>query len=212
MEENSQIQTPPTTAIPPKSNENKKIVIIVIVAIIIIACGYWVFHRWQQTRALREALRDLGKSTEMAGDSLANVANQIAEEAARLEAEAKKTPADKFNEAETFKVSDHGKEKFVDDAASIIKSVFGDTKVTGFTEGYMGMNSGSGVVQFMTPSLLETSKANDLVKKLQDEEYQIISTAIDEISVSITASKNDADFTFTYNKGDQSITTIIISH
>jgi len=214
MEENTPIQTPQTSTPTPTTGGKKWQTPAIIIGIIVFAVGgYTTYHRWQQSRDINAVLNDLNLpgATEIIGDTMANYASQMSEEAARLEAEAKKTPQDKFNEATTIDIGDNGKKVLADGVTPIIASVFGDTKITGYTSGYMGMNSGSGVIQFMAPNTLDAGKANELSKKLEEDGYEISNLTVDQQSASLTATKNSVNYTFSFNTGDQSVTLIVLN-
>ncbi|MCX6781847.1 MAG: hypothetical protein NTW66_01905 [Candidatus Magasanikbacteria bacterium] len=207
--------TPPVTqpVAPMGGGGNNKTLIIVIIAVIVIGGGYWAFHRWQQQRAISNLLKGFGmdgSAANMLGKGMAGFADEMAQEAAKEEAEAKKSPADKFKDAETIEIASGSHSELASEIGDAIKKVFDDAKVTGFTSGYMGMNSGSGVVQYTVPKLLALNDVNNLSKELEDKGFTIMTTGQQSESATIMAQKNSVTYTIGYNKDEQEITVIII--
>lgn len=214
--ENMSNPVPPATPaapVPTSGGSNKKTVIIVIIAVIVIAGGYWAYHRWQQQRAISGFLKGLGmdgESAGMLGKGMAGFADEMAKEAERQEAEEKKSPADKFRDAETIDIASDEHNRLAGEISDAIKTVFGDSKVTGFTSGYMGMDSGSGIVQYSVPKLLAIGDVNNLSKELEKNGFKILSTGQQSESANIMAQKDNATYTIGYNKDEQEITVIIL--
>ncbi len=214
--DNATIPTPQTTPSPVgpvNGGGNNKTLIIVIIAVIVIGGGYWAFHRWQQQRAVSNLLKGLGMdggAANMLGEGMANFADEMAKEAAREEAEANKSPADKFRDAEVIEIANDSHSELASEIEDAIKKIFDDAKVTGFTSGYMGMNSGSGVVQYTVPKLLALNDINDLSKELQNNGFTIMTTGQQSESATIMAQKDSVTYTVGYNKDEQEITVIII--
>lgn len=92
---------------PPTDNKKWLVPVIVIVAVIVVAGGYRSLQRWRAERAVNNLLNELGVDKNAAGLFGANIndlAGDIAREAAKAEAEAKKTPAEKFADAEIMDI------------------------------------------------------------------------------------------------------------
>lgn len=205
--------TPQTPISEPKTNKWLTPV-IVVAAVIVIVGGYFTYSRWQQARTVGGILEEMGVNKDTINkfnEGMADYAKQIAEETARIEAEAKKSPEEKFADAEIMEVTGETHKNLSDEVARVISKVFGDTKITGYTAGYMGMNSGSGVFQFMTPKALAVNQGNDLSKELENSGFQITNTALDSESAKVEASKNGRTYSFDFNKDEQEIAVIIIS-
>jgi len=188
--------------------------LIVVAAVIMIAGGYFTYSRWQQTRTVGNILEEMGVDKDTINqfnEGMADYAKQIAEETAKMEAEANKSPEEKFADAETMEVTGETHKNLSDEVARVIEKVFGDTKITGYTAGYMGMNSGSGVFQFMTPKALSINQANDLKIELENSGFHITNTTLDGESAKVEASKDNRSYSFDFNKGEQEIAVIIIA-
>lgn len=211
------INPPPAMGTPAgqaPAGKNKWLVpVIVIAAVIMIAGGYRYLQRWRTERAINSMFRELGIDDKAAGEfgsNLNSIAEEIAREAAREEAEAKKTPAEKFADAETIDITDGAHLATADIIGDAIKKIFGDAKITGYTKGYMGMNSGSGVAQFTVPKLLSVNDAAALSKELENKGLKILATTAEKDSASIAAEKDNFTYTITYNNNEQEITAIIV--
>jgi hypothetical protein len=202
---------PPTTPVSPPSGNNNKTVLIVIIAIVVIAVGYLGYRKWQERRAFSDLMR-LGMdqaSDNMLGKGMAEYASRLAQQAEE-EVTTPKTPADKFRDAEIIEIASDEHKRLTVEIGDAIKKVFGDAKVTGYTSGYMGMNSGSGVAQFTVPDLLSVNSVNDLSKEMQDKGFSILNTGQQDNTATIMAQKDSVTYTVGYNKDEQEITVIII--
>ena len=198
---------------PPTGNKKWLVPVIVIVAIIVVAGGYQSLQRWRAERAVNSLLNELGVDKNAAGLFGANIndlAGDIAREAAKAEAEAKKSPAEKFADAEIIDISDNAHLTPVNLIGDAIKTIFDGAKITGYTSGYMGMNSGSGVAQYTVPKLLSTNEADALSKELENKGLKILTTVAQNDSASIMAQKDNFTYTISYNNNEQEITAVIL--
>lgn len=199
----------PTTS--PTDGKNNKTIIIVVIAVVVIAAGYLGYHKWQERRAFSDLMR-LGMdqaSENMLGKGMAEYASRLAQQAEEEDA-TPKTPAEKFRDAEIIEIASENHRQLTVEIGDAIKKVFGDAKVTGYTSGYMGMNSGSGVAQYTVPNLLSVSTINDLSKEMQNKGFSILNTGQQDNTATIMAEKDSVTYTVGYNKDEQEITVIII--
>jgi hypothetical protein len=186
--------------------------IIVIIALVVIGGGYFVYQKWQRQRVVNSFLNQLGVTdSSLFGTNINKIAEQIAKEDAEQEAQKNKSPSEKFADAEPVDIADNGHLSSAKSINNIIKTAYGDSKITGFTSGYMGMNSGSGIYQFMIPKILSMNDVIALKDQLQNNDFEIIATTQQNDSASITAQKNDSSYTFGFNSGDQEIMAIVIA-
>lgn len=205
----SPMTQPPTPQNEPTAKSKITTPIIIIIAVIVIGGGYYAYQKWQSQRAINTFLGELGVTeTGLFGANIGKIAEEMAKEEAM---QAKKTPAEKFATAEIINISDSGHNATANLINNIIKDAYGDAKITGFTSGYMGMNSGSGIIQYMVPRPLEMTDVNALKDQLTNSSFEIITATQQDNSASIMAQKDSASYTFGFNTDDQEIMVIIIS-
>ncbi len=198
---------PPQNAPVEKSKMTTPIIVIIIV--IVIGGGYFAYQKWQSQRAVNTFLGELGiTETGMFGANIGKIAEEMAKEEAM---QAKKTPAEKFATAEIINISDDSHSATANLISDIVKDAYGETKITGFTSGYMGMNSGSGIIQYMVPRPLTMNDVNALKEQLANSGFEIITATQQDNSASIMAQKDNTSYTFGFNTDDQEIMVIIIS-
>lgn len=201
---------PPT---PVTGRGNNKTVIIIVVAIFVVVAGYMGFRKWQERRAISEFMKSIGideQSANMLGKGAEEYANRLAREAATEESDINKSPEEKFADAVIIEVVNGAHSQLATEVSDVIKSVFGDTKITGYTSGYMGMNSGSGVAQYTVPKLLGLNEVNNLSKAFESKNFKILNTGQQDGSATIMAQKDSVTYTISFNKDEQEITVIII--
>jgi hypothetical protein len=201
--------TPTGPIMPPIQKNNNKTVIIVVIAIIILAIGYMGYQRWQERRAVNALLGGLGLD-EKTAQQFAKDMSEMAQNLNIPEDAQPATPAEIYAAAEEFDVSNAAHKELVQEIGGIVKTIFGDYKVSGYTPGYMGMNSGSGVTQFTVTKPLVVDDIGALAKELEAKGFTTTASPLQGDSASIVAQKGDYTYTIGYNKGEQQIVAIII--
>lgn len=119
------------------------------------------------------------------------------------------TPEMKYETAEIIAISNGEHHETVTDFENTVKVAFGDGKITGYTQGYMGMNSGSGIAQITISRLLNDSDVNTLTQAMTNQGYSLEKTDKQENSIYITAQKNNYQYRISFNYQEQEITVII---
>lgn len=198
-------QTPITPIIPsapattPTGGKNTKTIIIVVIAVVVIIAGYMGFSRWRTERAL---LNDLSVNENVLNNTIDQ--NASGDEAKNL------TPAEIFASAEIQEIGDSVHAKIASDIGGIIKEVYDDYKITSFVSGYMGMNSGSGILQYTVPKLVSINDAGSIAKEMENLGLRILTNIQQDNAVSIMAQKDDFTYTVGFNKDEQVVTVIVI--
>jgi hypothetical protein len=198
-------QAPMTPIIPnaptlaPTGGKNTKTIIIVIIAVVVIIAGYMGFSRWRTERA---SLNDLSVNE--------NVTNNTIDQNVSGEEIKPMTPAEIFANAEIQEIGDSVHAQIASDIGGIIKAVYGDYKITSFVSGYMGMNSGSGVLQYTIPKLVSVNDASPIAKEMENLGIKITANTQQNDGVSIMAQKDDFTYTVSFNKDEQVVTIIVI--
>jgi len=212
MENTPSLSPTPQSPVPqnaPVTKNKLTTPIIIIIAVVIIGGGYFAYQKWQRQRVVNNFLGELGiTETGLFGADIGKIAEEMAKEEAM---QAKKTPAEKFATAEIINISDESHAITANLINGIVKDAYGDAKITGFTSGYMGMNSGSGIIQYMIPRPLGMSDVNALKDQLTNNNFEIITATQQDNSASIMAQKDNISYTFGFNTDDQEIMVIIIS-
>lgn len=203
---NQPVTPPPTIPAEPK---NKKTLIIVVIAVIVLAIGYLGYQKWQERRAINAILGGFGLDKK-AAEQFAKDMSEMAQNLNTPEDAKPTTPAEIYAAAEVIDVSNAAHKELVEEIGGIVKTVFGDYKVSGYTPGYMGMNSGSGVTQFTVTKPLAVSGAGDFAKELEAKGFTTTVSPLQGDSASIVAQKGNYTYTIGYNAGEQQIIAIII--
>ena len=211
---------------------NKKtltVVIIVLAVAIVGSVAYYGFNRWRQERIVSKYFQELygtgvpgvggllgGGGGGVSADTLTELAKlqaeadakAAAEEAARIAAEANKTPAQKYDEAAAAYLTGDVSSLYDQVAKSQIESVFGKAKIIASTVGYYGV--GGFAVQLMVPEKLTPEQFEKLVNKFTDEGYQSIYGEITATNGMVMLQKEEttASMTLGYDvtSGEQAIT------
>ncbi|MFA5413563.1 MAG: hypothetical protein WC348_03430 [Patescibacteria group bacterium] len=196
-------------------NKNKVLIpVIVILAVAVLAGGYWAWQRYEQQRLAKQFLSGLaglggGNSSDL--QKWAENMDALSEIEADIEAERELTPEEKFNAAEELQVDS----AFVTNAKSeigpVISEVFGDMKLSSFLNNYLGMGEDSGMVQFMVKRATTASDLNKLTSSFTSRGYTVITSGVSEGEASLMVSKNNAQYTLTYEPGRQEVTVVIFS-
>ncbi|MDD2758127.1 MAG: hypothetical protein PHD72_01985 [Patescibacteria group bacterium] len=185
-------------------NPSNKGKLAIILALIIIVAGgsYFGYGLWQKKR--QGHLKNIGLT-----DPLAQDIAKFAAEDAQKQAEANKSPADKFQDAEAVEISKESEKTMAEEMTAIIKSLFDDAKITAFTDNYMGLSEGSGIMQLMTPKKLSLNDSGNLSRALAEKGYNVINTTEENNSAAIIADKNNKTYTVGFNNDEQEIVIII---
>lgn len=194
--------TPTITPTPAGNKNNKTAIIIAIAAILVIGIGYTAFSRWRAERTVRGVLNNMGIE---AGGQMMNGDSLSGDEGREL------TPAEVFANAENQEIGDSTHKAIADEVGGIIKSVYGDYKLSSFVSGYMGMNSGSGIFQYTLPKLVTISDAGSIAKEMENRGMKIITNIQQNDAASIMAQKDNFTYTIGFNKDEQEITAIVIN-
>ena len=188
--------------------KNNKTIIIVVIAIVVIIGGYMAFSRWRAEHAVNSMLKNLGVDTNMQQLATQGQNNDITsgDEGADL------TPDQKFKAVESIEIGDAAHKAIADQIGGIVKAVYGDYKVSSFVSGYMGMNSGSCVLQYTVPKLVGVNDANSVAKEMENQGMKIVTNIQQDNAVSIMAQKDDFTYTIGFNKDEQVINAIAIKN
>lgn len=212
MDNPTPLQTPskPAEPVTPVAlKNNNKTIIIVVIAIIVLVIGYVAYQRWQERRAVNAILGGFGLD-EKAAEQFAKDMTEMAQNLNTPDEARPTTPAEIYASAEVFDVSNAAHKELVEEIGKIVKTIFGDYKVSGYTPGYMGMNSGSGVTQFTVTKPLAVNDAGAFAKELEANGFTTTASLLQGDSASIIAQKGDYTYTIGYNKDEQQIVAIII--
>ncbi|MFH2136525.1 MAG: hypothetical protein ABII19_02745 [Patescibacteria group bacterium] len=193
---------------------NKKVLVpvVVVLAVAVLAGGYWAWQRYEEQRAARQFLSGLAALGGANADDLqklAESANKLAE--ANEESEAARTPEEKYNATEEIQVDIPFVKKANDDIGSILSEVFGDIKLSSYLNNYLGMGENSGMVQFMTKREATSGDLNKLTSVFANRGFTIITSGVNEGNASLMATKDNAQYTLTYESGGQEVAVIIFS-
>lgn len=198
-----------TAPVMPTGNKSNKTVIVVVIAVAVVAFGYLGYQRWQDRRTAKMFLKEFGLDAKTA-EKFAKDMEVMAQNLQTPEQTLPSTPAEIFAEAENFDISDTSHKELVEEIGGAVKAVFGEYKVSGYTPGYMGMNSGSGVAQFTVTKPLSLNDGAALGKELEAKGFTTTISPLDGDAVSISATKGEYAYTIGFNKDEQQIIALII--
>jgi len=191
-------------------------VIVVVGAVIIVGGVFAGINRWRAQRAVNSALKDLYGITGNVNGLEGQVAQQIAKEMGQAadadqKTEEAKAPGDKFNEAKDAIVIGEIPTMLGKDITPKMNAVFGQTKITGFSNGYMG-TTGSFLVMYKIPRVASAQDLNNLVKQFTDNGYVSINSGTDGTAVNVMLQKGEDVLTISYDSGsdDQQISIMFI--
>ncbi len=192
----------------PAPKNTSKVIIIAIIIIIAAIVILWLFLRWQNNKNSNKVVNELSETKQVA-QILESADNELIVDNNMENIVKQMTPEEKFAAAETINIQNGNHDSTIDDLGAIIKNVFGEYKITGYTQGYMGMNSGSGIVQYTLTKTLSIENADMLKQKMEDDGFTDITLDKQTESVNLQAKKNDYKYRLLFNQGDQEITVII---
>lgn len=188
-------------------NINKgKIIIIAVIIIAAIAAVWKMVPSSKSEKIIEGLIKDAQKNTQTA-EALKNAANELIQNGA--EEKIPPTPEEKFATAEAVEITNGEHNTTVRELGKAIEEVFGKYKVTGYTKGYMGMNSGSGVVQYTLAQALSVKTVDTLYQTMEKQGFTVAAIDKHPENASIMAKKGEYIYTLSYNEGEQEITAII---
>lgn len=200
-------------------NKNKALIpIVVVLAVAVLAGGYWAWQRWQAERAAQELLRNWATLGGLSGKDADDYAKQIQalENSGLLNEstggeERAETPEEKFRATEEIQVDSAFVRKANNDIGPIIEEVFGEVKLSSFLNNYLGLGEDSGMVQFTVKRTATSSDINKLSSAFTSRGFTIITSGFADDSGSLMATKDEAQYTLTYDKDGQEITVVIFA-
>jgi len=191
-------------------------VVVVVGAVIIVGGVFTGINRWRAQRAVNSALKDLYGLNGNVNGLQGQVAQQIAKEMGKAadqdqKTEEAKTPLDKFNESKDAIVIGEIPSILGSEITPKMNTVFGQSKMTGFSSGYMG-TTGSFLVMYKIPRVATTPDLNNLVKQFADNGYKSINSGTDGGAVNVMLQKGEDVLTVSYDSGsdDQQISIMFI--
>lgn len=194
------------------NNSKNNKTIIIIAAVIVVIVGITMFRNWQVKRQAQAILEQGigGFGMDMANIIEKNMENYEEEKEDNDGDNKKETPKSYFNSAVSINISNNEHSDLSNEVKDILEKVFKSVKITGFTSGYMGMNSGSGIVQFTTLEVLKSDYANDINKELTNRDFTVMNVSQDSEGAAIMATKGDYTYTIGYTTDEQEITVLIM--
>lgn len=188
----------------PVANKTKILIITVIILIAIIGIWQLVLIKKGGT-SYQSSAKDNQKNS-LTTEAQENSSYELTQNTA---GQKQLTPEEKYVAAETISVSNGEHNLTVEEFGNVIKKVFGEYKITGYTQGYMGMNSGSGIAQYTLTKSISVEEADSLKQAAEQQGFVILAMDKQLKSINIKAQKNGYSYSLSYNDGDQEITVII---
>lgn len=195
----------PNTAPPTPQNKNKKTTVIIVILLVILAIGAYIsYSKWQARRATQKLFENMGMNPQAAA-----ILGQLADEVD--EQNKPSTPEEIFKAAETIEIIDSKQKTEAEELGGAIKAALGDYKITGFTSGYMGMNSGSCVVEYTLAKILSLNDINTISKELENLGMKVVSVMQQDDSATLMAQKGNNAYTVSFNKDEQEIMAVVLA-
>jgi len=201
-------------------SKNKALIpIVVVLAVAVLAGGYWAWQRWQAERAAQQLLRSWATLGGLSGKEAEDYAKQVQ----ALEdsgvwggstgggEEREQTPEENFKATEELQVDSPFVKKAQNDIGPIISEVFGDIKLSSFLNNYLGMGEDSGMVQFTVKRATASSDLNKLSSAFTNRGFTVITSGIESGSSTLMVSKENSQYTITYENGEQEVAVVIFT-
>ncbi len=201
-------------------NKNKVLIpVIVVLAVAILAGGYWTWQRWQAQRAAEQLLRGWATLGGLSGKEAEDYAKQLqglegfgaGTDTTTGGEERERTPGEIFNATEELRVDIPFVTKAKNDIGPIVSEVFGDIKLSSYLNNYLGMGEDSGMVQFTIKRGATAGDLNKLTSAFTSRGFTVITSGVDSGSASLMLSKDNSQYTVTYESGGQEIVVVIFT-
>lgn len=201
-------------------DKKTKTIVIVVVAAVALGGAFFGYNRWRQQRLANQILANIyGINTGMmggltgAGDIQGRIAQEIADQAKKDEAqqkadeakEAAKTPEDRYNETKSVSLTGKTASLVKEQVEPQLAAVFGKIKPTLFSGAYMGQEN-SFLVTFKVPRVITSDDANKLVEEFAKSGYVSAMNSIGADSANLLMDSAKATISISYeNPTDQEI-------